>query len=92
MNKKKKNNEMRKNKTSTLMICFTKKVYAIITKISVLMFDVDDSNFCPICKLKGHYTKLQLTESMLLVCKRCSRAFEVKFNDKRMLFYGGDYN
>jgi len=27
---------------------------------------------------------------MLLVCKRCSRAYEVKFNDKRMLFYGGD--
>ncbi len=54
------------------------------------MFDVDNSNLCPICKLKGHYTKLELTESMLLVCKRCSRAFEVKFNDKRMLFYGDD--
>ncbi len=72
------------------MTCFTKKVYAIIAKISVLMFDVDNSNLCPICKLKGHYTKLELTESMLLVCKQCSRAFEVKSNGKRMLFYGGD--
>ena len=54
------------------------------------MFDVDNSNLCPICKLKGHYTKLELTESMLLVCKQCSRAYEVKFNDKRMLFYDSD--
>ncbi len=49
------------------------------------MFDVDNSNFCPICKLQGHYTRLELTESMLLVCKRCSRAYEVKSNGKRML-------
>ena len=31
-----------------------------------------------------------MTESMLLVCKRCSRAYEVRFNDKRMLFCGDD--
>ena len=54
------------------------------------MFDVDSSNLCPICKLEEHFIKLELTESMLLVCKRCSRAYEVKSNDKRMLFYGGD--
>jgi hypothetical protein len=54
------------------------------------MFDVNNSNLCPICKLNGHYIKLELTESMLLVCKQCSRAFEVKSNGKRMLFYGGD--
>ena len=71
------------------MIYFTKNVYAIITEITVLMFDVDNSNLCPICKLKNHYAKLELTESMLLVCKRCSRVYEVRFNDKRMLFCGG---
>jgi hypothetical protein len=71
------------------MINFIKNVYAITTEILVLMFDADDSNLCPICKIKGHYTKLELTESMLLVCKKCSRAYEVKFNDKRMLFYNG---
>ncbi len=54
------------------------------------MFDVDNSNLCPICKLKRHYIKLKLTESMLLVCKRCSRAYEVKSHDKRMLFYGDE--
>ena len=54
------------------------------------MFDVNNFNLCPIYKLKNHYTKLELTESMLLVCKRCSRAYEVRFNDKRMLFYDDD--
>ena len=49
------------------------------------MFDVDSSNFCPICKLKDHYVKLELTESMFLTCKKCSHAFEVKSNGKRML-------
>ena len=69
------------------MIYFTKNVYAIVTEITVLMFDVDNFNLCPICRLKNHYIKLELTESMLLVCKRCSRVYEVRFNDKRMLFY-----
>jgi len=59
----------------------------MIAEITVLMFDVDNSNLCPICKLKGHYTKLELTESMLLVCKGCSRAYEVKSNGKRTLSY-----
>ncbi len=54
------------------------------------MFDVDNSNLCPICKLNGYYVKLELTESMFLVCKQCSRAFEVKSNGKRMLFYGDE--
>jgi|GEM_PF-6420529 len=72
------------------MIYFTKNVNAIVTEITVLMFDVDNYNLCPICRLKNHYIKLELTESMLLVCKRCSRAYEVRFNDKRMLFYDDD--
>ena len=72
------------------MIYFTKNIYAEITEITVLMFDVNNSNLCPTCKLKNHYTKLELTESMLLVCKRCSRAYEVRFNDKRILFCGDD--
>jgi len=34
------------------MIYFTKNVCALVTEIAVLMFDVDNSNLCPICKLK----------------------------------------
>jgi hypothetical protein len=74
------------------MIYFTKNVYATITEITVLMFSVDNSNLCSTCKVKNHYTKLELTESMLLACKRCSRAYEVRFNDKRMLFYDDELN
>jgi len=43
---------------------------------------------CPFCKKEGHYVYLELTESMLLICRRCSRAFAVKSNGKRELFYG----
>ena len=43
---------------------------------------------CPFCKKEEHYVDLELTESMLLICRRCSRAFEVKSNGKRELFYG----
>ncbi len=35
----------------------------------------------------NQYVKLELTESMLLICSRCSRAFEVKSNGKRELYY-----
>ena len=50
-----------------------------------MKFDVSNSNLCPLCLQDGHTIKLELTESMLLVCKRCSRAFEVKSNGKRVL-------
>jgi ribosome-binding protein aMBF1 (putative translation factor) len=40
-----------------------------------MIFDVNNSNLCPLCLHDGHSIKLELTESMLLVCKRCSRAF-----------------
>ncbi len=52
-----------------------------------MIFDVNDSNLCPLCLHDGHSIKLELTESMFLVCKRCSCAFEVKSNGKRMLSY-----
>jgi len=42
---------------------------------------------CPFCKKEGHYVYLELTESMLLICRRCSRAFAVKSNGKRELSY-----
>jgi len=46
-------------------------------------------NFCPFCKEAGFYIKLELTESMLLICRRCSRAFAVKSsNGKRELYFG----
>jgi len=50
-----------------------------------MKFDVSNSNLCPLCLHDGHSIKLELTESMLLVCKRCSRAFEVKSNGTRKL-------
>ena len=50
-----------------------------------MIFDVNNSNLCPLCLHEGHSIKLELTESMLLVCKRCSHAFEVKSNGKRIL-------
>ena len=52
-----------------------------------MIFDVNSSNLCPLCLHDGHSVKLELTESMLLVCKRCSRAYEVKSNGKRTLSY-----
>jgi len=48
-------------------------------------------NFCPFCKKEHHYSELELTESMLLICTRCSRAFVVKTNGKRKLCYGKDF-
>jgi len=56
-----------------------------------MKFNVTNSNLCPLCKKKGEDVRLELTESMLLVCKRCSRAFEVTSNGKRMLCYGKDF-
>jgi len=50
-----------------------------------MIFDVNNSNLCPLCLRDGHYVKLELTESMLLICKRCSQAYEVKSNGKRIL-------
>jgi len=50
-----------------------------------MKFDVNNSNLCPLCLHDGQSIRLELTESMLLVCKRCSRAFEVKSNGKRIL-------
>ena len=50
-----------------------------------MLFHVNNSNLCPLCLHDGHSIRLELTESMLLVCKRCSRAFEVKSNGKRIL-------
>ncbi|MEK6944146.1 MAG: hypothetical protein AABW55_01720 [Thermoproteota archaeon] len=45
--------------------------------------------FCPFCKEVGFDVKLELTESMLLICTRCSRAFAVKSsNGKRELYFG----
>lgn len=48
-------------------------------------------DFCPFCKKENHYIKLELTESMLLICPGCSRAFEVKLNRKRELNYGVNF-
>jgi len=62
-----------------------KRFIAIIIKYCWMIFDVNNSNLCPLCLHDGHSIRLELTESMLLVCKRCSRAFEVKSNGKRML-------
>jgi len=45
------------------------------------------ADLCPFCKKENQYVKLELTESMLLICSRCSRAFEVKSNGKRELHY-----
>ena len=42
-------------------------------------------NYCPFCKQENLYVNLELTESMLLICTRCSRAFFVKSNGKREL-------
>ncbi len=53
-----------------------------------MKFSVTDSNLCPLCKNEGFDVRLELTESMLLVCKRCSRAFAVSSNGKRVLCYG----
>ncbi len=54
-------------------------------EICKMLFDTDNFNLCPLCLSDGHSIKLELTESMLLVCKRCSHAFEVKQNENRML-------
>jgi uncharacterized protein YbaR (Trm112 family) len=62
-----------------------KRFIAIITKYCCMKFDVNNSNLCPLCLHDGQSIRLELTESMLLVCKRCSRAFEVKSNGKRIL-------
>ena len=44
-------------------------------------------DFCPFCKKENRYVRLELTESMLLICPGCSRAFEVRSNGKRELYY-----
>ena len=67
------------------MLIRKKKVYAIIIKHCWMIYDVNNSNLCPLCLHDGHSIKLELTESMFLVCKRCSRAYEVKSNGKRIL-------
>ncbi len=54
-----------------------------------MIFDVTNSNLCPLCQGQGYSVRLELTESMLLVCKRCSRAFKVSSNGKRTLQYQG---
>jgi len=46
------------------------------------------ADFCPFCKKEHQYVRLELTESMLLICTRCSRAFAVKTNGERELYYG----
>ncbi len=48
-------------------------------------------DFCPFCKKENRFVRLELTESMLLVCSGCSRAFEVKSNGERKLYYGIDF-
>ena len=48
---------------------------------------LSDGNYCPLCIKKGTWIKLELTESMMLICSGCSRCFIVKSNGKRELFY-----
>ncbi len=56
-------------------------VEELLTKMMV--FDINSSNLCPSCLHDdGHYVKLEPTESMLLMCKRRSRAYEAKPNGK----------
>ena len=52
--RKRKATKWEKIKQDKSMIYFTKNVCALVTEIAVLMFDVDNSNLCPICKLKWH--------------------------------------
>ena len=52
--RKRKATKGEKTKQDKSMIYFTKNICGIITEITVLMFDVDNSNLCPICKLKWH--------------------------------------
>ncbi len=52
-----------------------------------MKFSVNNSNLCPICQSEGHSVRLELTESMLLVCSRCARPFAVSSNGKRVLNY-----
>jgi len=47
-----------------------------------------DGLMCPYCKKEGHFIKLELTESMLLLCKRCSRVFVSKEYGKEKLYFG----
>lgn len=50
-----------------------------------MIFNIDNNNLCPLCLRNGHSVRLELTESMLLVCKMCSRAYVVKSNGKRQI-------
>ncbi len=58
-----------------------------------MIFDVNNSNLCPLCLPDGQSIRIELTESMLLVFKLCSRSFEEKYNVKRIIqFYYFVYN
>jgi hypothetical protein len=46
-------------------------------------------DYCSYCKKDEHYVKLELTESMLLICPRCSRGFAVKSNGYREIYHEG---
>jgi hypothetical protein len=50
-----------------------------------MIFNIDNNNLCPLCLRNGYSVRLELTESMLLVCKMCSRAYVVKSNGKRQI-------
>ncbi len=43
---------------------------------------------CPYCKKDNRQIKLELTESMLLLCPRCSRLFVSKEYGKQKLYFG----
>jgi len=47
------------------------------------------TNFCPICIKENHHVDLELTESMLLICTRCSHAFAVRSNGHREIYQEG---
>jgi hypothetical protein len=50
-----------------------------------MIFNIDNNNLCPLCLRNGYAVRFELTESMLLVCKMCSRAYVVKYNGKRQI-------
>jgi uncharacterized protein YbaR (Trm112 family) len=43
---------------------------------------------CPYCKKDGIIVKLELCESMMILCRRCSRLFVSKEYGKEKLYFG----
>ena len=44
---------------------------------------------CPLCRKENFESKLELTESMILICPKCSHGFAVASNGHRKIYQTG---